>query len=208
MPGVHPDHRRAVQQPQIAPDVRAEQPADESLHRVDHLVQVQDLRLRQLTLSEGQELAGEEHAAVGRLADLLRVGAARVILVQLAMENVPEATDRGENVVEVVRDPRGEPSHRVEPLGLAELLLAVVERGAGAGPLADVGRQHQTRPPPVQLQLVRHQLHVDHGAVFRWCRVKAASGRLVWWPIGGPGGSSSGRTSMMVMSRNSSREYP
>ena len=81
------------------------------------------------------------------------------------MENVAEAADRGEDVVEVVGDPAGEPAHRVEALGLAELLLAVVQRGAGAGPVADVGRQHQAGTPPVHLQLVRDDLHVDHGAV-------------------------------------------
>ena len=138
---------------------------------VTTLVQVEDRGCERLTPAEGQELAGEQRAAVGRLPDLLHVGPARASSVQVAEENVAEAADRGEHVVEVVGDTAGEPAHRIHPLRLAELLLALVQRGAGAGPLADIGGEHQPRPPAIQLQLVRHQLHVD-----RWCRPSAGAG--------------------------------
>ena len=62
-------------------------------------------------------------------------------------------------------DAAGEPADGVEPLGLAELFLALMQRGPRARALADVGGEDQPGPPAVQLQLVGDELHVHHGAV-------------------------------------------
>ena len=91
------------------------------------------------------------------MGDLLDVGGSEIVRLEAPAEQVAEAQDGGEHVVEVVRDPAREPSDRLQPEALLELLLGVpalrqieddardLERGLGRG----VGHAPAHRHDPV-----------------------------------------------------------
>ena len=70
--------------------------------------------------------------------DLLDVRAARIAGVEAVEEQVRVAEDRGQHVVEVVRDAAGEAADRLHLLRLAQLHLARAQRLLGLAPLAHV----------------------------------------------------------------------
>ena len=99
-------------------------------------------RLERLAPAEGEQPAGEVGAALGRHAD--RFGErAQLSSVELVGEHVGIEQDRGEQIVEVVRDAAGELADRLHALRLRELRL-------GALLFGDVGRgsSRPTRPCP------------------------------------------------------------
>ena len=89
----------------------------------DDVAQLEHLRQDHLAAAEGEQLARERRRASGRAHDLERVLAARVVGVEAGDEELAVAADRGQEVVEVVRDPAGEPSDRLELLRVQQLLL-------------------------------------------------------------------------------------
>ena len=96
----------------------------EELVQLGHdLVQVEDLRAEYLSTAERQELAGQRRCPVragDHLLDLLgRVLAA----AERAQGELAVPAHAEQKVVEVVRDPPGEPSDCLELLGLPELVL-------------------------------------------------------------------------------------
>ena len=70
-------------------------------------------------------------AAVGRLADAWR-SCRRVLRDHVEQQHLAEATDGGEKVVEVVGDRARDAPERLDPLRVAQLILAIVQGGAGA----------------------------------------------------------------------------
>jgi hypothetical protein len=165
VPRVDPDRAGAGTQPELEPDIGAEQPLDQALHAADDPIQMEHPGLERLLAAEGEELAGEQGTAVGRLPDLLDVGADPVLLGQVPEQQLAEPADGGEQVVEVVGHPARQPAHRVEPLGLPQLLLPLVQGRPGPGPVADVGGEHQPGPPAIHLERMGDDLHVHDGAV-------------------------------------------
>ncbi len=75
--------------------------------------------------------------------------ARRIALGERQQREIAAAEDAGEEVVEVVRDARGETAHGLDLLHLAELFLRLAERGLGALTLAEVG-DHREPDPPVE----------------------------------------------------------
>jgi hypothetical protein len=114
-----------------------------------------------LLASKAQQLPGQDGTAVRGLSDLLDVLAAAVIRGDVAQQQIAEATDGGQQVVEVMRHSPGQSSRGVHPLHLTQLFLTLMERRAGAGALADVGGEDQPGSAAVQLHLVGDQLHLD-----------------------------------------------
>ena len=66
------------------------------------------------------------------------VAARRIVVRQLLEQQVGVAEDRGQDVVEVVRDPAGQPTHGFHLVRLPQLLLAGAQRFLGRLPLRDV----------------------------------------------------------------------
>ena len=85
-------------------------------------------RLHDLLAAEGEELPRERSGALGRAPDLLDVGTGADRRAELVEQQIRVAEDRGQDVVEVVRDAAGEPAHRFHLLRLAQLHLAVPQR--------------------------------------------------------------------------------
>ena len=90
-------------------------------------------RLQHLPAAEREQLAGQAGGALGRLLDLrdLRRGAGSS--GEVVAEPVGVAEDRGEQVVEVVRDAAGELADRLHLLALSQAVLEIA-------PLGDVAR--------------------------------------------------------------------
>ena len=84
---------------------------------------VEHLRQQHLAAAEGEQLARERGSAIRRAHDLERVLAARVVVVEAGGQELAVAADRGQQVVEVVRDPARKPSDRLELLRVQQLLL-------------------------------------------------------------------------------------
>ena len=77
-------------------------------------------RLQDLLAAEGQQLAGQGGGALAGLLDRLELLAQRVGRVgDPAQREIGVAQDRGQQVVEIVGDPAGQPPDRLHLLGLA-----------------------------------------------------------------------------------------
>ncbi len=96
-------------------------------------VQIEPLRLERLPAAEGEELARQVRAALGRFLNLLGVQARRVAGLEAHRQQLGAAENRGQHVVEIVRHAPREASHRLHFLGLAELLF----KGALGGDVLD-----------------------------------------------------------------------
>ena len=81
------------------------------------------LRPQRLPPREGQKLADQAGGPVGVLLDVHDVLEGRVARPVVGEQEVGEADDRGQHVVEVVRDAAGELADRLHLLALRELLL-------------------------------------------------------------------------------------
>ena len=99
----------------------------------ERLVEVDHLRAKRLPPRERQQLPHEAGRAVGVLLDVHDVLEGRIGRPVVGEKQVGEADDRGQHVVEVVRDAAGELADRLHLLALRELqferpLLGRLER--------------------------------------------------------------------------------
>ncbi len=79
--------------------------------------------------AEGQEAFGQRCAAIGRALDRVSLCPFRIVRFEHHRQQVRGAEDRGEHVVEIVRDPAGEPADGFHFLRLAQLILEREPRG-------------------------------------------------------------------------------
>ena len=112
-------------------DVFAQQPAQHVLGVRHNVVEVEDAHLHDLLAAERQQLTGESRGALGGLADLRDIVAAPVGRAKILEQQVGVASDRREDVVEVVGDAARETPNGLHLLRLTQLLLE-------AEPLRDV----------------------------------------------------------------------
>ncbi len=111
------------------PHVGAEQPCEQVLQPANDRSDVEHLRLEYLAAAEGEQLVRQRRRALGGTCDLERVLAARVIGVEAGDEKLGVAPDRGQQVVEIVRNPAGEATDSLELLRVQELLLELEPLG-------------------------------------------------------------------------------
>ena len=104
-------------------DAFAEEAREQALEPGDDFAQVEHLRRQHLPAAEGEQLARERGRSIGRAHDLERVFAARVVVVEACGQELAVAADRGQQIVEVVRDPARKPSDRLELLRVQQLFL-------------------------------------------------------------------------------------
>ena len=102
-----------LHRPEIAPvlDVERHRLADDALEHADgevrkHVAELQHLRPERLPAREGEQLPHQPGGAVGVLLDLHQVLERRIGRPVVRQEQVGIADDRGQHVVEVVRDAR------------------------------------------------------------------------------------------------------
>ena len=169
-----------LDQPEIAPvrdlelDPLADQPPQHHLQFRQHVGELQHLRAQRLAPREREQLTHQTRRAIGVLADLhdvLERGIGRPVVDQ---QQIRIADDRGQNVVEVMRDAAGELADRLHLLALREillqrLLLGGVERdhvGAGALAAARFRRRDEEAHRALALALDRRVDRRDVGLAF------------------------------------------
>ena len=74
--------------------VLAQRAAEHLLHAAHHLVQVEHFGTEELLAGKGQELPGDVGGAGAGLDDLLHLGAAGIVLVEAAEQELAEADAR------------------------------------------------------------------------------------------------------------------
>ena len=104
-------------------DRLADQPAQQHLQFRQHVVELQRLRAQRLAAREGEQLAHEARRAIGVLLDLHDVLEGRIGRPVIGEQQIGIADDRGQHVVEVMRDAAGELADRLHLLALREILL-------------------------------------------------------------------------------------
>ena len=90
---------------------------------LEHVVQIENLRLEHLLTAEHQELPGEIGGTQRRVLDLLHVAAHRLVWFQVLEQHLSETENDRENVVEVVGHTSSEPPDGFHLLRLAKLFL-------------------------------------------------------------------------------------
>jgi hypothetical protein len=145
----------------------ADEAAQKPRRRAHDLVRIDRARLQELLAAECEQLS-RQRAGLGRRApDLLGVAVELVARLEPLQHQLAVAGDRGEDVVEVVRDAAGEASERVELLRVPELGLEPRAILLGALALGDVD-QEPLHPACTAVQLVeevRLVVHPDDAAV-------------------------------------------
>ena len=86
------------------------------------------LRFQRLLAREGQQVADQIGRAVGILADLIEIGIVGVTLVVAQHQQVAMAADRGQQVVEIMRDTTGQLADGLHLLALHELRFQRLQR--------------------------------------------------------------------------------
>ena len=112
-------------------DAFADQPAEHLAHPDDQCVEIDRRRMEHLFAAERQQLPGQGGRALARLDHFDHVGAARIVRGERVDDEVREAEDRGQQIVEVVGDAAGELADGLHFLRLTELRFEGL-------PLADV----------------------------------------------------------------------
>src|SRR5262249_59058034 len=102
-------------------DVLSDQAVEQQPDVADDVIQVEDLRRQQLTAAEGEQLLCQRSGALTRARDVLRPLPLRAVHRELPEQELREADDRCEHVVEVVGYPACEAADRLESLRLPSL---------------------------------------------------------------------------------------
>ena len=116
-------------------DLLAEQPLQQDREVRQHVAERQHLRPQRLPAREGEQLPHQAGGAVGVLLDVHDVLEGRVARPVVGEQEVGEADDRRQHIVEVVRDAAGELADRLHLLALA--------RTASPAPAARSCRAHR-----------------------------------------------------------------
>ena len=104
-------------------DLLADQPLEQHRQIVDVGRDFEDLRPQRLAAREGKKLPRQSGGPVRALLDRHQIVEARIARLVLEQQEVREADDGREHVVEVVRDAAGELAHGLHLLALRELSL-------------------------------------------------------------------------------------
>ena len=120
--GVHGVQRRLERRDEL--EVLADQPRQHRRDALDDVVELEDARLQYLAAAESEQLARQDRGAFCRGRDLVELGLGGAVAAFEQALGV--AADHGQEIVEVVGDAAGEPADRLEPLGLAQLLLELL----------------------------------------------------------------------------------
>ena len=102
-------------------DLLAEQPAEQIAEIGDDIGERQDFRAQRLAARESQKLAHQIGGAIGVLLDVHDVGEGRIGRPVLGEQQIGEADDGGQHIVEVMRDAAGQLADRLHLLALRQL---------------------------------------------------------------------------------------
>ena len=123
-------------------DIFADQPPQHVGHAGHERVLVHQARMENLAPAERQQAVRERGAPLRRVIDELKIAPRRVVGSEPAHEDLGSAGDHHQEVVEVVRDPPGQPSDGFQLLGVPILGLEpatpIHHRVEGLGERADL----------------------------------------------------------------------
>ena len=137
LPAIHLHQPQFLVGDDVDDDVLAEETAEDRLDVADQRVEVEDLQLLDLPAAEREQLTRQRGAVRGGFLDRFEIGAAAAVGRQFFEQQLAEADDRRQQIVEIVRDTAGEPADALHLLRLAELAF----EAAAFGDIAS--RQHQ-----------------------------------------------------------------
>src|SRR3990172_1892047 len=110
-------------------DVIPDQTAEHLVHVGYDAVQIQDLGLEDLLAAEGDQLLRQTGGALARFPDLFESPGHERGVFHAFLHQSDIARDHRHQVVEIVGDPARKPSHRLDFLGLPQLLLQLLSPG-------------------------------------------------------------------------------
>ena len=140
----------------------SDQPPQHRLQPGDGAVDLEELRREHLLAAEREQLPRQRRRLLARPLDLLEVLARGVVGVEPLEREHAVAADRGQEVVEVVRDPTGEPSDRLHLLRLTELLLARPQPRLRALALGDLVAQSGVQRRVLERDRSLAGQHLEH----------------------------------------------
>ena len=126
-------------------DRRAECARDQAGHAADQLRQIDRGRSQRLPLGEGEQALDQRLGTIGRLHRAVDQPVFAIAADAAPLEHVERADDRGQQIVEIMRDAAGELAHRLQLLRLAQRLLGE----PAAGGLDRLGDDRDDRPAAV-----------------------------------------------------------
>jgi len=134
--------------PEFALDMFAERPAQQLLHADDFLADVDVARHQGLLSREREQAPRQVRSAFGGGRDAFGDAVQFLVCRQLLGEVFRIAENDGQQIVEIMRHAAGELTHRLHFLGLGELLVELIDRGALA--LERLGGAVEQRHQPAE----------------------------------------------------------
>ena len=119
--GTHQPRLRAAGNLQF--DIFAQQPMQHGRHVSHHRVQIHDLGCQHLAATEGQQLSRECRGAVRALLDLVNMLRRPFRLGDISHQHLAVAMDDGQQIVEIVRYPAGQPPDSLHLLRLPQFIF-------------------------------------------------------------------------------------
>ena len=118
---------------------RADRGFDQIRHAVDQRAQMDGGRLERLATGEGEQALDKRLGPLRRLQRTVDQSLLARGTRALAHQHVERANDRGQQIVEVMRDASGQAAHRLDLLTLAQCILGGLQLRCRQQALGDIG---------------------------------------------------------------------
>src|SRR5660398_270560 len=139
---------------------------EQAVHVGDSGIQVDYLRAEGLLAGEGKKLAGKSAGPHRRRSDHFQLLASALMFGPLVLEKKLQlAADDGEKIVKVMSYSPGKLTHRLQLLGLVQLVLAFSKLGLCLLPLSQIPNQHIGRGVRLRLHGNQGDFHIRFGPI-------------------------------------------
>ena len=144
---------------QRQPDTFHHQPVQKMRQITQHVLQVQLFRLQRLLARKGQQLPDQSRGPIGVLPDLFKIGIFGILGVMAQQQKITMPGNRGQQVVEIMRNTARKLADRLHLLALHELRFQRLQPGG------IVQHRQRTDPPAIDKAAQGHlQIHIVPGA--------------------------------------------
>ncbi|PAV93239.1 hypothetical protein WR25_13223 [Diploscapter pachys] len=109
-------------------DLRADRRREQRRHVARQGDQIDRIGLQRLAPREGEQALHQGAGALGRLDRAVQQAEAAVAVGELAAQEIETAQDRGQQIVEIVRDAAGQLADRLHLLALPQRLFGALQR--------------------------------------------------------------------------------
>ena len=123
MVGAQPPDRRIECADEL--DALADKTAQQTFQTRDHGIERQNFRVHRLFGAECEELSDQRRGPFSGLQHFFGLSAKGVLRTEFRQEDLAVAHDDSQEIIEVMRNPSGQPANRFHLLGLPKLFLAL-----------------------------------------------------------------------------------